>query len=670
MGIKDFYLATEVLFRPAGRKEGGFGDSITNGTDADARDASATVYPYKPTDRSLALEYNRDQHYWNASNEVYRDEHIYDRSGIYSVKQNRDIEVTALNLLRPMNSNDTSDQYKQGLSISPSTITTPRYNLEGWFLDNDTAGGGWYKDVWSWRQISFQFSAYPQESDYVAVALSYASGFDNEAIVYYFDLNNGTYTRTDSTGTDFFTDVTITPNVNGWYDIRLFGHNEAQRAGNIYPTFLSIHPATDIGDLSGSNASIHIDGAVLTEEPVEVPYIKPRAVLSNSSYRASQVFSMGSNILDSDYSVDYDADCNEPRMILGVSPSANNVPELHLNGNSLGFREEFDGVSISDYHNNSPFVIGDYRMPLGRTITSDSTDSTHSADFYIYQNDPNVNGYLDPTKTYSSEMSIFIKKGTDAYVGFDDGRLGNLCPVFDLDNGTVHVPDSNRVYAHIKDWGNGWWRLYARTLNDTIALNAEGFQEPVSVFSLYIAQTPTQSEKVAYIGSEVAITVSNEQFEVREKPMGDVICMKHNVGVSFGSIGTGMRETRAYRESFTATAFATSDSVDPTHNLNGLNFIDGELWFRYNDLQRSGDYNTGVQWVDGKWAYTYDESSEALRVYANGSLVYSSDYLLHDGSRRGYVGVNAIATDSVLKVKELTFSASVFDADTLTDLTL
>lgn len=666
MGIKDFYLSTEVLFRPAGVKKGGFGNSLTNGTDADARTASNTVYPYKPEDRSVFLEFNRDKHYWTSSNETYKQEHIYDRSGVWSVRTDRDIEINVLNLLRPMTSQVANDQYTQGLNISASNITTPDYNSDGFILDNDVAGGGWYKNVWGYGQVSMQFSVYPKESDHVAVALSYAAGFDNDAIVYYFDLINGTYTRTDSTGVDYFTEVSIEPNVNGWYDVRLFGHNEAQRVGQVFPTYLSVHPAADTGDISGSNASVHVYGMMLTEEVVKVPYIKPNAYLSDSSY-VNESLATSSDIANY-YSVDYDALCNEPQMIIGENADTNNVPQTWLNGNGLGFKETAEGASYGSYITDSPFVVGEYRMPLGRRLTCDTTDSKHSVLLHKYQNNPNVTSYLKPDVAYSAEMAVFIKKGVDAFIGFDDTRLGNLCPVFDLSDGSVYIPDTNRVYAKIVDWGNGWWRLYARTINDTITLNAEGKQEVLEGFSMYFAQSATQTEKVPYIGSEVAITVSNEQWEVREKALGDVICLRYNKGVSFGNIGTGSSESRQYRTTFTATSFATIEDPD-SFVLNGLRFIQGELVFTYNDMARSGDYNTGVMWEDGKWAHSYDADTGELRVYANGSLVYSSDYNLTEGSRVGYVGVNAVSSRGVVRVKEMTYTGSVFDAETLTQIT-
>lgn len=665
MGIKQFYLNTEVLFRPAGVRKGGFGNSLTNGSDADAREASNTVYPYKPEDRSVSLEYNRDQYYWTSAGDRYKQEHIYNRSGAWSVNTNRDIEVSVLNLARPMTTQISNEQYTQGLTISSSSITTPEYNLNGFFLDNDVAGGGWYKNIWGYGQLNLQFSVYPHESDHVAVAMSYASGFDTDAVVYYFNLINGTYTRTDSTGVDFFVDVSIEPNVNGWYDVRLFGHNEAQRAGNIHPTYVSIHPAADTGDISGSNASVHVYGLMITEEAVKVPYVAPRAVLSDGSYKNESVATSSSNV--EHYSVDYDSLCNEPQLILGQYASTNNVPQTWLNGNGLGFKETTDGVQYSSYNNDSPFVVGEYRMPLGRVLTSDDSDSTHSVQLHKYQNNPNVTSYLNPAKSYSCEMAVFIKKGSDAFIGFDDGRLGDKCPVFDLSNGSVHIPDSNRVFATIVDWGNGWWRLYARTINDTIELNAEGKQEAIDGFTLYLAQSSTQTEKVAYIGSNTSLTVSNEQFEVREKALGDVIAMRHNKGVSFGDIGTGSTESRQYRTTFTATSFATAESP-LNFNLNGLRFVDNELYFTYNDSSLSGEYNTGVQFEDGKWAHTYDYNTKELRVHANGVLVYSSDYSI-DTSKLGDVGVNAISSAGLLRVKEMTYTGAVTDSQTLNLIT-
>lgn len=666
MGIKDFYLNTEVLFRPAGVREGGFGDSLSNDTDADARSASNTVYPYKPEDRSTFLEYNRDLYYWSSIGSTYRDEHIYDRSGVWSVRTDRDIEVNILNLLRPITSQVADDQYTEGLTVKSSTITSPQYNLDAYVLDNDVAGGGWYKEIWGYGQVNLQFSAYPKVSDHFAVALSYADGFDTNAVVYYFDLVAGTYTRTDDTGVDYFVDVSITPNVNGWYDIMMFGHNEAQRVGNIHPTYLSIHPAADIGDISGANESINVYGMMMTEEVVKVPYIKPRTALSSPFYSKESVAT--SSDTANYYSVDYDSLCHEPQMLIGQNSSSNNVPQTWLNGNGLGYKETTDGLTYSDYIQDSPFVVGDYRMPLGRVLQSDTTDSTHSVLLHKYQNNPNVSGFLSSDSAYSAEMSAFIKKGTDAYVGFDDGRLGNLCPVFDLSNGSVHIPDSNRVYATIVDWGNGWWRLYARTLNDVITLNGDGKQEPLEGFKIYMAQSSTQGEIVSYVGSEGALTVSNEQFEQRIKPLGDVIALKYNKGLSFGSIGTGARESRTYRNTFTATSFATVEDPD-SFVINGLSFVERELVFTYDDLTLSGDVNTGVMWEDGKWAHSYDVATKELRVYANGALVYSSDKHLKEGARRGYKGVDAVSSRGVVRIKEMTYTESVFDAETLTLIT-
>jgi hypothetical protein len=96
--------------------------------------------------------------------------------------------------------------------------------------------------------------------------------------------------------------------------------------------------------------------------------------------------------------------------------------------------------------------------------------------------------------------------------------------------------------------------------------------------------------------------------------------------------------------------------------------VNNELYFTYNDSSLSGEYNTGVQFEDGKWAHTYDYNTKELRVHANGVLVYSSDYSI-DTSKLGYVGVNAISSSGLLRVKEMTYTGAVTDSQTLNLIT-
>ena len=599
MGKLEFYNNAWFLYRPSGGNTIGTGDYLSSVPNYDPKDyvGFGTLYPFKPTDRSEEIALVRDTAFLDGVTSQYTDP-FANKVGLWTMDSNKDIRTSIFN----QHSRDFKDGFNYNYGVVDALEPTSGHidangGNDAVKLENVQQGGymSLYGGVSDSLISSFHFAA--GSVPYIALSFECKEqGTSRVFYVTYYISSSGTVTRTDSNTEDVLSSIEVKDSNYGFKRL-VYKGGVAQQPFTVTGTF--IFPASASGVLGQAGDYVYLYGLQASYETIDVGYIKQEP--TSPAYEAT-TFSKG-GMHPNEPTIMYQRGCNEPVLLTSPhgSQSTGTMNSNRVYGNPDSSMA-YSMVAGPRKHFNA------YLSDAYRFVTTGS--GVQSARFNVYK------GYFtNITMQGNVLMDVFINKNhtSGLYLGVTDAYMNsnNEAVVFDLDNLTVNIPNPSAAEARIIDFSDNYLRLQVESKS---VLNVVSDH-----FEVFVAQSPTDSQKGAYTGSKsftlwnpslVWLTDSYAQSDKQGLKLQNI--PNRYAGSLYHALNNAEEQTHTRLITFVDT---NQDGLfDISFGKFPVAVIDGEIV--------DGSTPTGINVSEGRLAFHYDSTNFIGYIYNNGVKIW------------------------------------------------